>query len=81
MTIPAVTGMHLTATLRSRSRQHEREIAARAAARSIGFDLLSTYWISGRARPGLVLGYGSIATADIAEGLRRLRGCFEEQTE
>jgi GntR family transcriptional regulator / MocR family aminotransferase len=77
VTIPAVTGMHLTATLRSRSRKHEREIAARAAARGIAFDLLSTYWTAGRKRPGLVLGYGSIATDDIAEGLRRLRECFD----
>jgi GntR family transcriptional regulator/MocR family aminotransferase len=77
VTIPAVTGMHLTATLRSRSRKHEREITARAATRGIGFDLLSTYWTSGRTRPGLVLGYGSIATADIGEGLRGLRECFE----
>jgi GntR family transcriptional regulator/MocR family aminotransferase len=74
--IPAVTGMHLTATIRSRSRTHEREIAARAAARGVGFDLLSTYWTSGRKRPGLVLGYGSIATADIEEGLHRLREWF-----
>jgi GntR family transcriptional regulator/MocR family aminotransferase len=66
--IPAVTGMHLTATLRSRSRQHERDLAARAAARGIGFDLLSTYWTTGRKHRGLVLGYGSIATGDIAEG-------------
>ena len=76
VTLPAVTGMHLTATLRSRSRTHEREIASRAATRGVGFDLLSTYW-TGRARPGLVLGYGSIATDDIAEGLCRLRKCFE----
>jgi len=77
VTIPAVTGMHLTATLRSRNRKHEREIAARAAARNVSFDLLSTYWTSGRKRPGLVLGYGSIATADIEEGLRRLHECFK----
>jgi GntR family transcriptional regulator/MocR family aminotransferase len=76
--IPAVTGMHLTATLRSRNRQHERDLAARAATRGIAFDLLSTYWTSGRTCPGLVLGYGSIATADIEEGLNRLRKCFEE---
>jgi GntR family transcriptional regulator/MocR family aminotransferase len=78
VTIPAVTGMHLTVTLRSRSRPHERELAARAAARGVGFDLLSPYWTSGRKRPGLVLGYGSIATGDIPEGLRRLRECLKE---
>jgi GntR family transcriptional regulator/MocR family aminotransferase len=78
VTIPAVTGMHLTATLRSRRRKHERKIAARAAARNVGFDLLSTHRSSGRPRPGLVLGYGSIATSDIEEGLRRLRECFED---
>src|SRR3954453_15679082 len=31
-TTPAVTGIHLTATLRSRSRKHERDLASRAAA-------------------------------------------------
>jgi len=37
---------------------------------------LSTLTGAPPVRPGLVLGYGAIATADIREGLRRLRQCF-----
>jgi GntR family transcriptional regulator / MocR family aminotransferase len=67
--IPSVTGMHLAARLRVRN---EASIAERAAASGVGFDRLSNYYV-GRAKPGIVLGYGGIATNDIDEGLRRLR--------
>jgi predicted dehydrogenase len=41
----------------------------------MGFDRLSRYY-AGRRKPGLVLGYGAIATKDIEEGLERLRRVF-----
>jgi len=68
--------MHLAATLRSRSVRFEAELARRALASEVGFDRLSVYYAGGRKRAGLVLGYGAIATAEIDEGLRRLRQCF-----
>jgi GntR family transcriptional regulator/MocR family aminotransferase len=75
--IPAVTGIHIAATLRRPSRTYERDVAALAAANDVAFDRLTGYWPSGRAQPGIVLGYGGIATSEIAEGLSRLRRCFE----
>jgi GntR family transcriptional regulator/MocR family aminotransferase len=74
--VPSVTGMHLVATLRSRSVSRERDIAERARAEDAGFDRLSVYCTAKRPQTGLVLGYGAIATSNIDEGLRRLRRCF-----
>lgn len=73
--VPSVTGMHLAATLHSRSVKFERELAGRALAAEVGFDRLSAYCTT-RPRAGIVLGYGAIAESNIDEGLRRLRGCF-----
>jgi GntR family transcriptional regulator/MocR family aminotransferase len=75
--ISAVTGIHIAATLRRRSRTFERDLASLAAANGVAFDRLTGYWAGGRAQPGIVLGYGGIATAQIAEGLRRLGSCLE----
>jgi len=38
---------------------------------------LSTFDVGPPSQPGIVLGYGAIAIADIAEGLARLRRCFD----
>ncbi|MCU1228881.1 MAG: transcriptional regulator, GntR family [Acidobacteria bacterium] len=74
--VPSVTGMHLAARLRRGGIRLERELAERAFANGVGFDRLSAYCTTGRGQPGLVLGYGAIATSRIDEGLRRLRDCF-----
>jgi len=74
--VASVTGMHLAARLRSRSTRMEGEIAELAREADIGFDRLSVYCAARPAQAGLVLGYGAIASADIDEGLRRLRRCF-----
>lgn len=73
--IPSGTGLHLAAWLRTGGVRREREIAAVARDAGIGFDRLSAYY-AGEARAGVVLGYGAIPEARLAEGLRRLRGCF-----
>ena len=74
--VPSATGMHLAATLRSRSVRREQELAERAMQAGVGFDRLSVYCTKPPSQAGLVLGYGAIATAKIDEGLRRLRECF-----
>ncbi len=74
--VPSVTGMHLAATLRSRSVRLEHEIAKRALAEGIAFDRLSNYCTSDHPRAGVVLGYGAIAASKIDEGLQRLHECF-----
>jgi GntR family transcriptional regulator/MocR family aminotransferase len=75
--IPCVTGLHLAARVRSGGVRLEREVAERARQAGVGFDRLSVYCAPGAPQAGIVLGYGAIAEARIAEGLRRLRGCFE----
>jgi GntR family transcriptional regulator/MocR family aminotransferase len=72
--IPAVTGIHVAATLRSGSRAYERDLAAIAAANDVAFDRLSGYWASGRGAAGNRARVRGIA---IAEGLSRLGRCFE----
>ena len=74
--IVSVTGMHVAARLRSKSVRREGEIAERALAAGVAFDRLSAYCTKTQRQAGIVLGYGAIATADIGEGLRRLRACF-----
>lgn len=72
---PSVTGMHLAATLRTRSVRREEALAQRALAAGVAFDRLSTYYAA-RPAAGLVLGYGAIPTAEIEEGLKHLRSCL-----
>ncbi|MBW3671164.1 MAG: hypothetical protein KY432_05765 [Acidobacteria bacterium] len=73
--VRSLTGMHLSAVLRSRSVRVEGELAARAAREGVAFDRLSRYYATARKKAGVVLGYGAITTHDITEGLRRLRHC------
>lgn len=74
--VPSVTGMHLAATLESHGARFERAVEARAYGAGVRFDRLSAYSTSDPPRSGIVLGYGTIATARIDEGLRRLSAAF-----
>jgi GntR family transcriptional regulator/MocR family aminotransferase len=73
--VPSVTGMHLAARLRFGGVRLETEVAERARAAQVGFDRLSAYCAAPGRQAGIVLGYGGISDASIAEGLRRLREC------
>ena len=74
--IPSNTGIHLAAVARRLSVDRIEDIARRALARGVAIQTLAGFAAGGRAQAGIVLGYGGIATADIAHGLRTLRGCF-----
>jgi DNA-binding transcriptional MocR family regulator len=52
-------------------------IARRALEAGVAVQILSTFAVGRSARAGLVLGYCAIATDEMKEGLRRLRGCFK----
>ena len=72
--VPSSTGLHIAAYARRASVDHIDAIASRA------FDLgvaIQPFRV-GEEPQGIMLGYGAIETAQIAEGLRRLRSCFEE---
>jgi GntR family transcriptional regulator/MocR family aminotransferase len=73
--VPSVAGLHVAARLRSGGVAAEGRVAARARRVGVGFDRLSGYFFSDP-EAGVVLGYGAIPDAKIAEGLRRLRACF-----
>jgi GntR family transcriptional regulator/MocR family aminotransferase len=64
-------GMHLVVPLPPDA--DDREVALRAARRGISVIPLSSCYAGRRARPGLVLGYGSTHIKDIPDAVRRLR--------
>jgi len=74
--VPSSTGLHIAAYARRASVNHIDAIASRA------FDLgvaIQPFRVEGEPQAGIMLGYGAIETARIAEGLRRLRRCFDER--
>ncbi|RYZ43067.1 MAG: PLP-dependent aminotransferase family protein [Myxococcaceae bacterium] len=79
--VPCLAGLHLSATFRRGGLKLEREVVARARAADVGLVTLSRFYAGPRARPGLVLGYGSLPTARIPEGLRRLGACLAAATD
>ena len=73
--IPSSTGLHIAAYARTASLGDIEAIASRA------FDLgvaIQSFPLEGKPQAGIMLGYGAIETTQIAEGLRRLRSCFDE---
>jgi GntR family transcriptional regulator/MocR family aminotransferase len=77
--IPSETGLHVAALARNASVEQMATIAARAADLGVAVQILSTFALGRSALAGLVLGYGAIATAQIREGLRILKRCFERE--
>lgn len=74
--VPSSTGLHVAAYARRASVDDINAIA------SLALDLgvaIQFFPLEGESRTGIMLGYGAIETARIAEGLRRLRRCFDER--
>jgi len=74
--IPSSTGLHIAATARAASPGDIEAIASRAFDLGVAFQ---SFPLEGTPRAGVMLGYGAIETVRIAEGLRRLRSCFDER--
>ena len=73
--VPSSTGLHIAAYARTASLGDIEAIASQA------FDLgvaIQSFPLEGKPQAGIMLGYGAIETAQIAEGLRRLRSCFDQ---
>ena len=70
--LPAAAGLHLALFLRGRG-PGAAAVAAAAAAAGVAVEPLGPYYAA-RARPGLALGYGLVASERIDEGVRRLAG-------
>jgi GntR family transcriptional regulator/MocR family aminotransferase len=76
MPLPSTGGLHLAALLTDRSGATDQAVAERAHAAGVSVLPLSYHHIATQRRPGLLLGYGAIASDRIEEGLRRLHACL-----
>ncbi|PTY04285.1 GntR family transcriptional regulator [Opitutaceae bacterium EW11] len=76
--IPSDAGLHVTALARKLKAEQLVRVQARAAKRGVAFHLLSLFSVPEKARSGILLGYGTIPTFRIRDGLQRLRECFDE---
>lgn len=74
--IPSSTGLHIAACTRTASLDDIDAIASRACELGVAFQ---SFPLEGTPQAGIMLGYGAIETVEIAEGLRRLRRCFDER--
>ncbi len=75
--LPAQAGLHVT-VLASRGADDE-EIAARAAERGLLISTLRRTYRSSAPTPGIILGFGALATADVPEAVRLLMDCLESR--
>ena len=69
--IPSVAGLHVAAL--AKSSLDLDAVAERARELDVGVYPLRPYYFGGRAKQGLVFGYGAIEEREIVEGLSRLR--------
>ena len=75
--VPASVGLHVCARARSASLQDIRTIVDRAFDAGVAVQELARMGGLPDELPGLVLGYGAVATEDIRRGLGLLRRCFD----
>jgi len=76
--LPSDAGLHVAAVTRRLSAEQVAKAVQRAAAAGVGVHPLERFAVGTTAMAGVVIGYGSIQTAAIAEGLQRLRSCLED---
>lgn len=74
--VPSSTGLHVAAYAKRASVEDIDAIASRALDLGVA---IHSFPLEGEPRVGIMLGYGAIETARIAEGLKRLRKCFDER--
>ncbi|WP_151082370.1 PLP-dependent aminotransferase family protein [Nocardioides cynanchi] len=69
--VPSVAGLHVCALFRD-PQTDDRAVVARAAARGVRVEALSTHFREQPPRAGLVLGFGGVDAQAIPDALRRL---------
>ncbi|HEX5039113.1 MAG TPA: PLP-dependent aminotransferase family protein [Candidatus Limnocylindria bacterium] len=74
--LPAAAGLHVCAVTPTMNVADVERVMARALETGVAAHLLSAMAAVPPGRPGLILGYGAIATEHIDEGMRRLRLAF-----
>ena len=77
--VPSAAGLHVAATAPASTREELQAVLGRASAAGVEVQPLTLpmFDVGPPGQPGIVLGYGAIPTADIEEGLSRLRRCFD----
>jgi len=76
--IPSVAGLHLAATARRAGTEEIAAVVRRAWEQGVAVQELAIMAVRPPGPPGLLFGYGAIGAERIVEGIRRLRGCFEQ---
>ena len=74
--VPAAAGLHVCAVATEMTVEDVERAIGRAADAGVAMHALATMAAAPPGRPGLLLGYGAIATEHIDEGMRRLRAAF-----
>jgi GntR family transcriptional regulator / MocR family aminotransferase len=74
--VPAHGGIHVAALLQDAEPRDDAKLADGASGLGVAVFPLSYHFRDHLPRPGLLFGYGAIATGDIDEGLDRLRRCL-----
>jgi GntR family transcriptional regulator/MocR family aminotransferase len=74
--VPSVAGLHLTARVAPNAEVDVDKVIARAQASGVAVYSLSRFCGEFPVESGLVIGYGAIQTAKVAEGLRLLGASF-----
>ena len=74
--VSSIAGLHMTVLARNASVEEIKLIVERASEAGVEVQELAPLTVAPPVRAGILLGYGAIATANIREGLSRLRGCF-----
>jgi GntR family transcriptional regulator/MocR family aminotransferase len=72
--IPSIAGLHVAARAGGTTRAEIRKMLQSASEAGVAVQDWST---SAGSEAGIMLGYGAISTANIREGLRRLRRCLD----
>ncbi len=75
--VPSAAGMHISAHLPDKSPAEVKVIVRRAVAAGVDLYALGSFGLRHPRPAGIVLGYGTISTDDIPDGLRLLRTCFD----
>jgi GntR family transcriptional regulator/MocR family aminotransferase len=77
--VPSAAGLHVAAVAREASVERVRAVIRRAWEKEVAVQELARFAVEGTPRAGVVLGYGAVPTTRMAEGLQRLRDCFEDR--
>lgn len=75
--VPSTVGLHVSARSRNMSSDEIHQVVERAYAAGVGVQEVSRFAERPEEHPGLIIGYGAIATGEIPEALRILKRCFD----